>query len=82
MKKFFKGEVYVKDVNGEEGQNIEALPKVPELAVLMLPPEKSIIRGGKMRKNGCKGFIIITGGYKDEQRRELLRLKENMALEF
>jgi acyl-CoA synthetase (NDP forming) len=76
MKKFFKGEVYVKDVNGEEGQNIEALPKVPELAVLMLPPEKSIIEAEKCAKMGVKAFIIITGGYKDEQRRELLRLKE------
>jgi acyl-CoA synthetase (NDP forming) len=76
MKKFFKGEVYVKDVNGEEGQNIEALPTVPELAVLMLPPEKSIIEAEKYAKMGVKAFIIITGGYKDEQRRELLRLKE------
>jgi acyl-CoA synthetase (NDP forming) len=75
MKKFFKGEVYVKDVK-EEGQNIEALPKVPELAVLMLPPEKSIIEAEKCAKMGVKAFIIITGGYKDEQRRELLRLKE------
>jgi len=80
MKKFFKGEVYVKDVNGEEGQNIEALPKVPELAVLMLPPEKSIIEAEKCAKMGVKAFIIITGGYKDEQRRELLRLKEKYGV--
>jgi acyl-CoA synthetase (NDP forming) len=80
MKKFFKGEVYVKDVDGEKGQNIEALPRVPELAVLMLPPEKSIVEAETCAKMGVKAFIVITGGYKDDQRRELLRLKEKYGV--
>ncbi|MBS7636567.1 CoA-binding protein [Candidatus Bathyarchaeota archaeon] len=74
MKKFFRGEVYVKDI--EKGQDFEALPKVPELAVIMLPPEKSIDEAEKCAKMGVKAFIMITGGYKDEQRQKLLRLKE------
>ncbi|MEM2466729.1 MAG: CoA-binding protein [Candidatus Bathyarchaeia archaeon] len=75
MKKFFKGEVYIRDVDKKKGQKVEALPKVPELAVVMLPPEKSMVEAEKYAKVGVKAFIMITGGYKDEQRQKLLRLK-------
>ncbi|MEM2987695.1 MAG: CoA-binding protein [Candidatus Bathyarchaeia archaeon] len=76
MKKFFKGEVYIRDVDREREQNIEALPKVPELAVFMLPPDKSLTEAEIWAKIGVKAFIMITGGYKDDQRLKLLKLKE------
>ena len=80
MKKFFRGEIYIRDVDMEREQNIEALPKVPELAVFMLPPEKSIAEAEKCAKIGVKAFIMITGGYKNEQRLELLKLKEKYGI--
>ncbi|MEM3566228.1 MAG: hypothetical protein QXK18_05090 [Candidatus Bathyarchaeia archaeon] len=76
MKKFYKGEVYIRDVDKEKRQSIGVLPKIPELAIIMLPPEKSIAEAEKCAKVGVKAFIMITGGYKDEHRRKLLRLKE------
>jgi acyl-CoA synthetase (NDP forming) len=79
MKKFFKGNIYIRDVD-KEGQNIEGLMKAPELAVVMLPPEKSIVEAEKFAKMGVKAFIMITGGYKDEQRRELFELKERYGV--
>ncbi|MEM4713314.1 MAG: CoA-binding protein, partial [Candidatus Bathyarchaeia archaeon] len=80
MKEFFKGEICVRDVDGKEEQSIELLPKVPELAVIMLPPEISIVEAKKCARIGVKAFIMITGGYKDEQRRELVRLKEKYGV--
>ncbi|MEM3580272.1 MAG: CoA-binding protein [Candidatus Bathyarchaeia archaeon] len=80
MKKFFKGEVYIRDIDGEKRQDIEALPKVPELAVIMLPPEKSIAEAEKCAEMGVEAFIMITGGYKDEQRQKLLKLKEKYGV--
>jgi len=79
MKKFFKGEVYIRDVD-KEGQSAEALPKVPELAVIMLPPEESIAEAEKCARMGVKALLMITGGYKDEQRLEMLRLKERYGV--
>ncbi|MEM3581558.1 MAG: CoA-binding protein [Candidatus Bathyarchaeia archaeon] len=80
MKKFFKGEVYIRDIDREKRQDIEALPKVPELAVIMLPPEKSIAEAEKCAETGVKAFIMITGGYKEEQRQKLLGLKEEYGV--
>ncbi|MEM2250229.1 MAG: CoA-binding protein [Candidatus Bathyarchaeia archaeon] len=80
MKKFFKGEVYIRDIDREKRQDIEALPKVPELAVIMLPPEKSIAEAEKCAEIGVKAFIMITGGYKEEQRQKLLGLKEEYGV--
>ncbi len=80
MKRFFKEEVYVRDLDKEKGKNTGTLKKTPELAVVMLPPEKSIAEAEKCAKMGVKAFIMITGGYKDEHRRELLRLKEKYGV--
>ncbi|MEM1563922.1 MAG: CoA-binding protein [Candidatus Bathyarchaeia archaeon] len=80
MRRFFKGEVYIRDIDKGEGQGFKDLPTVPELAVIMLPPEKSIAEVEKCAKMGIKAFIMITGGYEDYQRQELLRLKEKYGV--
>jgi acyl-CoA synthetase (NDP forming) len=77
MRKFFKGKTYVLDVDGKIGLNgLDELSEVPELAVVMLPPKESIAQVEKCAAFGVKAFIMITGGYKDDQRRQLLKVKE------
>jgi len=77
MKKFFQGKTYVLDIEGKVGHNsLDRLSQVPELAVIMLPPDQSIVQAKKCVKAGTKAFVMITGGYKDNQRRQLTKLKE------
>ncbi|MGQ9640668.1 MAG: CoA-binding protein [Candidatus Bathycorpusculaceae bacterium] len=81
MKKFFRGKTYVLDIDGKIGcKNVKELPEVPELAVMMLPPKQSISRLEKCGNLGVKALVIITGGYSDHQRQQLLRLKEEYGI--
>jgi acyl-CoA synthetase (NDP forming) len=81
MKKFFRGKTYVLDVDGKAGYNsLTRLPEIPELAVIMFPSEQSIAQAEKCGKMGVKALVIITGGYKDNQRRRLLKLKEKYGV--
>jgi acyl-CoA synthetase (NDP forming) len=77
MKKFFKGKTVVLDTHGKKGYtDLDQISDTPDLAVIMLPPKESIPVSEKCAKIGVKALVMITGGYKDEQRRELLKLKE------
>jgi len=77
MRKFFPGKTYIFDVEGKTGcNNLSKLPKIPELAVVMLPPKQSIEQAEKCAKNGVKALVLITGGYNDEQRQQLLKIKQ------
>jgi len=77
MRKFFRGKTSVFDVEGKTGcNNLSKLPKIPELAVVMLPPNQSIEQAEKCAKNGAKAIVLITGGYNDEQRQQLLKIKQ------
>ncbi|MDH5459723.1 MAG: CoA-binding protein [Candidatus Bathyarchaeota archaeon] len=81
MRKFFRGKTYVLDVNGKAGyRKLSKLPKIPELAVIMLPSEKSIEQAEKCAKIGIKVLVMITGGYNDEQRQQLLKLKGEFGI--
>jgi acetyltransferase len=76
MKKFFNGKTYVLDIDGKRGyKNVGELPAVPELAVIMLPSKQTFSSLEKCAKLGVKASVIITGGYSNRQRRQLLRLK-------
>ncbi|MEM3626997.1 MAG: CoA-binding protein [Candidatus Bathyarchaeia archaeon] len=78
MRKFFHGKTYILDVNGKAGyKSIDELPEVPELAVVMLPPKHSLIQAEKCAEKGVKALVILTGGFKEQQRRQLLKLKES-----
>ncbi len=77
MRKFFRGKTYVVDVDGEaEHKSVSKLKEIPELAVIMLPPEHSIKEMEKCAEKGVKAIIAITGGYKNHQRKQLLKIKE------
>jgi len=77
MRKFFHGKTYILDMEGKTGyKKLSELPKIPELAVIMLPPKQSVEQAEKCGKNGVKALVLITGGYDDEQRQQLLKIKE------
>jgi acyl-CoA synthetase (NDP forming) len=77
MRKFFHGKTYILDVDGKTGcKKLSELPKIPELAVIMLPPKQSIGQAEECAENDVKALILITGGYSDEQRQQLLKIKE------
>jgi acyl-CoA synthetase (NDP forming) len=81
VKKFFRGETYVLDMDGNaKYNNLNRLPKIPELAVVMLPPKQSIVQAEKCAKIGVKALVMITGGYRNSQRQQLLRLKEEFGI--
>jgi len=81
MEKFFHGKTYVLDVDGKAGYNkVDKLLEVPELAVIMLPPKQSIVQAEKCAKIGVKAIVMITGGYKSQQRQHLLKLKEDYGI--
>jgi acyl-CoA synthetase (NDP forming) len=77
MRKFFHGKVYVLDVHGKSRhRSLDKLPDVPELAVLMLPPKESIAQAEKCAVKGVTALVLLTGGYMNHQRQQLLKLRE------
>jgi acetyltransferase len=81
MKRFFEGKTYVVDLHGKTKNNgLNKPTEIPQLAVLMLPPEQSIIQAEKCAKIGVKALVMITGGYKNLQRQKLLKLKQEYGI--
>jgi len=81
MKKFFKGKTVILDTHGKKSYTDPSqISETPNLAVIMLPPEDSVPIAEKCAKTGVKALVIITGGYNDEQRRRLLRLKDEYGI--
>jgi acyl-CoA synthetase (NDP forming) len=81
MKRFFHGKTYVLDLDGKKGYDrLDKLPEIPELAVVMLPPNQSIVQAEKCVKIGVKALAMITGGYKAQQRQQLLKLNEEYGV--
>jgi acyl-CoA synthetase (NDP forming) len=77
MRKFFRGKTYVLDVDRKSAnKRLNNLRVTPELAVVMLPPDQSITQAEKCAKMGVKALVMITGGYKNLQRQQLLKIKE------
>ena len=81
MKTLFRGKTYILDLDGKVGyKKLDKLPEVPELAVVMLPPKQSVVQAEKCGKMGVKALVIITGGYRNSQRQQLLELKEEYGI--
>jgi acyl-CoA synthetase (NDP forming) len=81
MTKFFDGDTYILDIEGKKGyKTLNELPKTPELAVIMLPPELSLKKTESCAKDGVKAAIILTGGYKSQQRQRLTQLREQYGI--
>jgi acetyltransferase len=77
MKKNFRGKTYIVDLDSKLGpSSLGKLHEKPDLAVVILPTALSIEQVKDCAKSGIKAFVMITGGYKDKQREELLKVKE------
>lgn len=81
MRKFFRGKTFVLDLDGKANyNNLSKLPEIPEVAVIMLPPKQSVEHAEKCGKIGIKALLMITGGFNDEQRQQLLKIKEEYSV--
>jgi acyl-CoA synthetase (NDP forming) len=72
MTKFYKGETHVVDLEGKAGaKTIKEIPNTPDLAVVVLPPSDAIEQVQNGVKKGIKAFVLLTGGFKGSQRKQL-----------
>jgi acyl-CoA synthetase (NDP forming) len=72
MTKFYKGETHVVDLEGKAGaKTIKEIPNTPDLAVVALPPSDAIEQVQNGVKKGIKAFVLLTGGFKGSQRKQL-----------
>ncbi len=81
MKKLFHGKIAILDIDGKLGErSLESIRDKPDMAVIMLPPNESLIQAEKCAVAGVKALVMITGGYKNPQRQRLLRLKDKFGI--
>jgi len=82
MTKFFKGETHVLDVEGKRGTRTLSRmpPHTPDLGVIMLPPRDSMEQVQNCAKRGIKAFVLLTGGFKRPQRRQLSDLSREYGV--
>jgi acyl-CoA synthetase (NDP forming) len=77
MKKFFQGQIVVVDIEKEERRT---LSKAPDLGVIMLPPKLAVQEAEKCAKIGVKALVMITGGFKNEQRQQLDSIRKEYGI--
>jgi len=84
MKKYFRGKVYVIDIHGKTSRlsTVKDLPGKPDLGVLMLSPPLSIKKAQELSEAGVKALLGITGGYKAEEREQLLHIGREHGVRF
>jgi len=81
MTKFFKGETYVVDVEGKKGtRTLHELAHAPDLGVVMLPPSGSMEQVLNGADKGIKAFVLLTGGFKNPQRKRLSGLSREYGV--
>jgi len=78
MRKYFGGKIVSTDIDANHSSKLEKVK--PELAVIMLPPDLSLEHAETCAKAGAKALIMITGGYKNHQRKELAQLKRDYGI--
>jgi acyl-CoA synthetase (NDP forming) len=72
MTKFYKGNTRIVDLEGKAGaKTIKEIPDTPDLAVVMLPPSDVIGQVQDGADKGVKAFVLLTGGFKSSQRKQL-----------
>jgi len=79
MKKFFQASVAVFDIE-KDSKTLENLPKAPDLGVIMLPPKLAVQEAERCAKNGIKALVMITGGFKKEQRQQLVSTRKEYGI--
>jgi len=75
MKKFYKGKIALIDIE-KEGSTIGTV----DLGVIMLPPKIAVEEAEKCVKNNVKALVMITGGFKKEQRQQLVDMKKEYGI--
>jgi len=81
MTKFFKGETHVVDIEGKRGaKTLNDLLHAPDLEVIMLPPRDSIEQVQNGAEMGIKAFVLLTGGFKNLQRKRLSNLRQEYGV--
>ncbi len=81
MRKYYEGTTYTIDTGDARGiRAYEDIPNTPDLAVIMLPPNASILQSERCAAIGVKVLVIIAGGYKPDQRKALAKLKEEYGI--
>lgn len=81
MTKFYSGKTYVLDLEGKTGyRRLHELPEIPELAVILLPSRHSVEQTEECAEMGVKALVIITGGFNDEQRKQLIKTREEFGV--
>jgi len=81
MKKYFDGETHILDIDEEKDyKKLEDLPEPPELGVIMLPPNASILQSEICAKTGVKALVAITGGYKASHHQQLKDLRKEYGI--
>jgi len=72
LTRFFKRETHIVDLEGKKGvKTVNKVPHAPELAVVILPPTDAIEQVENGAKKGIKAFLLLTGGFKNLQRKKL-----------
>jgi len=79
MKKFFQGQIVVADIE-KNSSPLENLSKTPDLGVIMLPPKLAVQEAERCAKIGVKALVIITGGFKNEQRQQLVTIRKEFDI--
>jgi acyl-CoA synthetase (NDP forming) len=81
MNKFFEGKTFILDIERKKGYDqLEDLPETPDLGVIMLPPKASIQQSERCAKIGVKALVMITGGYKNRHRQQLMSLRREYGI--
>jgi len=81
MRKFYSGKTHILDIDDKTcNVPMNPLPEGFESAVIMLPPDQSIVQVERCARRGVKAFVMITGGYKDLQRKRLLKIREKYGV--
>jgi acyl-CoA synthetase (NDP forming) len=81
MRKHFTGKTHVIDLNGKTGRNdLDELLAIPDLAIIMLPSSYSVEQIKRCAEAGIKSVIVITGGFNNEERRQLLKTREDFGV--
>lgn len=78
MRRYFKGKIVTVDINKQTLQRIQETN--PELAVVMLPPNLSLQQAEKCAEFGVRALVMITGGFKNHQRQQLVQLRNEYGV--
>ena len=77
MRKFFHGKIVLVDIEKEERRT---LAKAPDLGVIILPPKLAVQEVERCAKIGVKALVMITGGFKDKQRQQLVNIRKEYGI--